>query len=219
VAVSRARPALRTAATATVWASEVAKTRQITDGLGKTIDRGIEDTVTALRLMGFQTSGSCEGHVDWGCATPWVDVDAPMALRYGPEYAGLPRHDPKRKAVADAATVGLEQTRQAVESLLTDFYSNRQVAPAFRLRTVPMVDSPDDDHFNPLPIGFRIECAGSNEFDGYGRIGRIRPMGAARREMKAFTDFLIERHLAPALEATAALTVPNGGSGPSLADG
>jgi hypothetical protein len=38
------------------------------------VDAGIRDTVTALRLLGFRTTASCEGHVDHGRPGPWVDV-------------------------------------------------------------------------------------------------------------------------------------------------
>ncbi len=56
--------------------AKLAEVRGYTDGLGLGLDEGIVDTVAALQLNGFQTSASCEGHVDWGCGAPWVDVQA-----------------------------------------------------------------------------------------------------------------------------------------------
>lgn len=51
----------------------------ITDNLGMPIEAGIMDTVAALQLLGFGTSGSCEGHGDWGCPWPWVNIEASSA--------------------------------------------------------------------------------------------------------------------------------------------
>jgi hypothetical protein len=56
----------------------------ITDALGMPVDKGIRDTVITFWLMGFQTEGSCEGHLERGCASPWVDIIAasPPAHRW-----------------------------------------------------------------------------------------------------------------------------------------
>ncbi len=43
-----------------------------TDGLGKTIDPEIKETVIALNVLGFTTYQSCEGHLNWGHAYPWI---------------------------------------------------------------------------------------------------------------------------------------------------
>ena len=45
------------------------------DALGLPIDPGIKNTVIVLNLLGFKTSGSCEGHMDWGKAYPWIEFD------------------------------------------------------------------------------------------------------------------------------------------------
>lgn len=52
----------------------------ITDALGKRIDPAIRGTVVALRVHGFATQGSCEGHLDHGLPYPWVDIESPLAL-------------------------------------------------------------------------------------------------------------------------------------------
>lgn len=48
----------------------------VADGLGKGLDAGIVESVAALNAVGFETSGSCEGHAGWGLPYPWVDVQA-----------------------------------------------------------------------------------------------------------------------------------------------
>lgn len=48
---------------------------QLTDGLGLGIDPGIKKAVVALRVWEFPTTGSCQGHLDWGLPFPWIDID------------------------------------------------------------------------------------------------------------------------------------------------
>ncbi len=50
------------------------ETNQLADRLGLGIDDGIKETVAALRMHGFDTTGSCEGHLDHGLAYPWIDI-------------------------------------------------------------------------------------------------------------------------------------------------
>ncbi|MEI6237718.1 MAG: hypothetical protein WCP03_03920 [Candidatus Saccharibacteria bacterium] len=46
------------------------------DGLNYPIDQGIKKIVTALRLLGFPTESSCEGHMDRGLQYPWIQFIA-----------------------------------------------------------------------------------------------------------------------------------------------
>lgn len=46
-----------------------------TDALGMHIDPIIQDTIIILNILGFKTSASCEGHLDWGNAYPWIDFN------------------------------------------------------------------------------------------------------------------------------------------------
>lgn len=47
------------------------------DDLGLPIDDGIKKIVIALRLWGFPTDASCEGHLSDGLPYPWVEIYAP----------------------------------------------------------------------------------------------------------------------------------------------
>ncbi|HSX14708.1 MAG TPA: hypothetical protein VLE72_02250 [Candidatus Saccharimonadales bacterium] len=62
-----------------------AEVDQIADKLGTPIDDRIKETVVALKLNGFETSGSCEGHLD-GFPLPYVDIetDEPEGWRDNP---------------------------------------------------------------------------------------------------------------------------------------
>ena len=48
----------------------------LTDVLGMPVDQGIREIVAALRLAGFSTTGSCEGHLNRALQYPWVDICA-----------------------------------------------------------------------------------------------------------------------------------------------
>jgi len=46
----------------------------LTDKLDEPVDEHIKCLVVALRYLDFNTSASCEGHLDHGFAYPWVDM-------------------------------------------------------------------------------------------------------------------------------------------------
>lgn len=58
-----------------IWDAEKVIVDSITDRLGMPIDSGIKETVIVLRLLGFKTSQSCEGHSDRALPFPWVMID------------------------------------------------------------------------------------------------------------------------------------------------
>lgn len=58
-----------------IWNSFVSRVESITDGLGKTVDSGIKETVVAFLANDLETSGSCEGHLDRARPYPWVHVE------------------------------------------------------------------------------------------------------------------------------------------------
>lgn len=53
----------------------LAEVDTIADGLGHPVDENIKHLVAALRMFGVRTTGSCEGHSDWGHPYPWVELE------------------------------------------------------------------------------------------------------------------------------------------------
>lgn len=47
---------------------------EITDALGKPIEKGIRELVIGLKRWGIETEQSCEGHYRWGTPYPWVTI-------------------------------------------------------------------------------------------------------------------------------------------------
>jgi len=50
------------------------KVDKIVDKQGLPIDSNIKELVIGLMAHGINTTGSCEGHKNWGQPYPWVDV-------------------------------------------------------------------------------------------------------------------------------------------------
>lgn len=59
-----------------IWNEKVERVGKRLDRIGGEMDPGIIETVAALNLHGIPTSGSCEGHLDHGIPSPWIDVVA-----------------------------------------------------------------------------------------------------------------------------------------------
>lgn len=95
------------------WFELKAEVELIVDGLGKGIDDGIKEGVTALMALDFPTDGSCDGH---GISGPWVDV-------YAPEPDGWRESEEKRQEWREANT----KERIKMDKLLEEFYKNREV--------------------------------------------------------------------------------------------
>ncbi|GCF11685.1 hypothetical protein [Dictyobacter arantiisoli] len=58
------------------WQEMEQQLERVTDPIGTPIDPGIMKAVTALNVLGVETSSSCEGHLQHGHAAPWVDFHA-----------------------------------------------------------------------------------------------------------------------------------------------
>ena len=62
-----------------LWDRTQQEVESIGDRLGMGIEENIKETVIALKVCGFGTTGSCEGHIDWGFPYPWIDVESLQA--------------------------------------------------------------------------------------------------------------------------------------------
>lgn len=62
---------------------------KITDGLGKPIDPLIKKSVTRFNVAGFETVGSCEGHLAWASPAPYVDIRYSSNIDYAKKYSRL----------------------------------------------------------------------------------------------------------------------------------
>jgi hypothetical protein len=93
------------------------------DGLGKKLDAGIKCAVISFRLLGFQTTMSCEGHMRvWGTPFPWVEISS------------------------------INNSKEKVQTLLNQFYSNRE-GSLLRLQIIEYSDRFRIQFSNESPHG------------------------------------------------------------------
>ena len=55
------------------WDEAEVMLSQVQDNMGQRIDGGILAPVVGLNLLGYHTTASCEGHLNWGCPYPWIE--------------------------------------------------------------------------------------------------------------------------------------------------
>ncbi len=157
-----------------IWIETRQEVSQLTDALGKGVDEGIKEAVVALRVYGFPTTGSCEGHLDWGLPYPWIDISEPEpANRFNDEQ----KAEAWRKA-------NLIQQRRILEILIEFHRRNRQTPFDVRL-------SIESSGFGK----FRLKSIGGNIFLLLSLEEKKKKLGSFRAEMFAFTKFLSKKWL------------------------
>lgn len=158
---------------------------QLKDGLGKPIDEGIFDTVAAMRALGINTIGSCEGHVDRVTGGPYVMFEAPNIQRYKSAYLSMPDRLGKdyRKAYQRAVSKNMYEVKKVL-ILLDDFYIGR-VVPTNQRLTVQCFDT----------LAGKLMCQGGYLAHIMTRTERMELLDKNRLEIRAFTDFLLASKL------------------------
>jgi hypothetical protein len=119
------------------WNLVAEEVETITDRLGKPIDEGIKETVIALRLHNFNTSGSCEGHLNWGYAYPWVDIGDELTndmferLRQD-KTTNIETLIRKHSDIKALRQKNLQELNRFLD-LLTEYYKNKAITEHERL--------------------------------------------------------------------------------------
>jgi len=110
------------------WENKLREIEGVKDSLDEEIDDGIKETVAAINLNGFPTSGSCEGHLDHGTAAPWVEISDPnepeerfvgekdVFKRVAEKY-GVPSREVRQGIKKNAWAEALEEISEAEETL------------------------------------------------------------------------------------------------------
>ena len=167
-----------------LWLHCEQEVQQLRDRLGKEIDSGIRETVVALRVLGFSTSGSCEGHLDYGIKAPWVDVGEVPA-----DLADKLRLAQKSNQPLDEATEyqrknvfkDLMAERVRLMKLVGEFYEDRN--PQFASRLMLALG----------PDTVRIISQGALIQDLLPLNEQTQNLETYRQEMSVFSNFLKQR--------------------------
>lgn len=183
----------------TYWQQLVAEVNEYRDGLGKRVDEGIKPAVVALNALGFETNGSCEGHLERGQAFPWIDItasgsdskfeeaSAAFTLADQAEEKKLPEMT-LSALYKRAHTLNREAhepiTREAARMLpiLDEFYLNRAVSYTKRI-TLKILGS-----------RFRLESQGSEIQSILPEAEKRANLDSYRHEMSDFSQFLKDRY-------------------------
>lgn len=138
----------------------------ISDGLGLPIDDLIKPTVIALRLWDLPTSGSCQGHADWGLSYPWIDIDC--ELWNNKEFHSLDRNtldtNPVWEYYRTITKVENDKHLDKFQGLLADY------------QNIP-----------------RVDCRDIN-IEYFGMFGGFRVRASSIDKMNEFADYLVRRY-------------------------
>ncbi len=162
------------------WAQKLKEIEKITDGLGKGIEEGIEETVVAFNIHGIPTSQSCEGHVDLHtedyqpAMAPWVEI-----YPEEPEQEGWQHNDQLREKVE----IESDRYLAKVTNFLREFYANQQVPADVKL----VID--------PIAYGFRVQSKGLEDLKDPNDKDQQEKAKKYKEEMERFTSFLKEKFL------------------------
>src|SRR5574337_784377 len=194
-----------------IWDEKHALVDRIIDGLGKHVDRGIKETVTAFMVHDIPTNASCEGHLDHGLPYPWIDVPGSTPeleekeqeiitlLQAGANGAenleDLKSKNPslwkKVSAFEDEEQAYRYKIRSKIDALLSEFYADRKTANT-GLR-IKIVDSPTEFHLEPTK-GKKIGKENWEKFNAFFEQLTLEEkqsfLEENRKEMEAFTAFL-----------------------------
>lgn len=177
----------------------------IADKMGMPVDKGIAETVVMLNLLGFKTRMSCEGHLEWGRAAPWVafDEEAPAHLKEAADRAGrkLAQAQSNGNDLSKEEEIHLYQELHEAERVL----KKHQVGPAIHLlelltifytdRRVPF-DQQLYVFVSTSGICSMLFSHGAEVQDVLDLPEREERLHRYQEEMSAFTTFLKARYFA-----------------------
>lgn len=150
-----------------LWEEKLNVIRAMAARRGGPLERGIEEPVVAINLLGLATTQSCEGHKNrvglWN--PPFVDFTPQAPLDQIPEV--------EAKAATEAARTNMEQ-------LLAEFYSGQAVAPDEIIQIA--------QHSS---VGTcRLQCCGGAEINLIPEEEKLQRVTRYRNEMSRFANFL-----------------------------
>lgn len=162
------------------------------------IDAGILELVSILQFMGIPTIASCQGHLDHGLPSPWIDISVEQSSHYvslAQEYNQLAKQlSAKTDAGSQADYERLKQIRQqlsqatqkAIQPLVTalkSFYQQHQ--------------SPYLAHITIKPHGpaLRLISQGYIFYQEASPTQKERYLKQAQQEFKDLTEYLKPAYL------------------------
>jgi len=168
---------------------------EVGDKLGRGLDEQTIDAVVGLNLLGFETTASCEGHMDHATGGPYLDIRCKAAELF----------EPKERAIYEAQ--GLDYRDNAPIEFSPEKYKEWEQIMEQKdevvMSHVPAVQALLDEFHQSYPIGtfvargigdeIRIE---PEEVDIYnGVVFDQSRLKKYQQELKEFSKFIKDKHL------------------------
>jgi len=182
------------------WESMIDEINSCTDALGLPIDQRIKETVIVINLLGFKTSQSCEGHLNWGCPFPWVEIavmDEDLSALYEQNESLAKRISEaknqgdleecqklcqERLAVANKIDLNRYNKNIGIQNLLEEFY--REQATSYENMLI----------LKPHKLS-RVEPLAGDFAQYLPEEQKAEKLQVFQKEMERFTDFLIVHYV------------------------
>lgn len=159
---------------------ELAQLQKITDKLGMPIDDGIRLPVAVLRIHGFVTTGSCEGHLGRKTHGPYITLESPDAAQYEVKMRKTPIDgDEFRHLWEQLRSINLKE-RERLAHLLDEFYIDRTTETKLTITNIG-------------PGTSRLICDGFEAAEASSTAEHAVWLKQAQAEFAAFADWLIHQ--------------------------
>ncbi len=158
------------------------ETAERVEKLGQHVDPGVLDTVTALRMRGFNPIDACEGHDDRVTGGPYVMFEAEGSNELMQKLVALQNSesDEYKELYAQITRLNLREVQKLLK-LVGEFYEQRDTPHAERLII---------RCFGPsVP---KLMCQNADLGDVMDESERKNLLSDNQLEMMAFTNFLKE---------------------------
>lgn len=170
------------------WDDIAQKAAKIKDKLGMPIDKGIFDAVVVVNMLGFNTSGSCEGHIGRATGGPYVVFESKEAQAYVKKARErLLEADYRDKEYLRLRGLANEYTAKEMYRMmgyLEAFYTDRKVP--FKDRII----------IASFPMTYLcIKCQGADAALAFEDRERQELLRSSQEEMSRFVEFLKQKHL------------------------
>lgn len=165
------------------WNEIVTRMSRVTDKLGKPIDEGIFETVVALNALGVQTTQSCEGHLLWGIAAPWVDIDPPGNIKELRNQMRIAQKDEARE-ISDQLKHQQCVLFHSLSTLLAQFYRHSSLSGgSIEYDRILLARTGAAGRIRLEPIGVEMQTVVPEDI-------KAQKLLEYQQEMKDFTTFM-----------------------------
>jgi hypothetical protein len=169
------------------WQKALRETRKITDKIGMSVDPKVVTTVAAMRLHGFCTVASCEGHLDRMTSGPFVKFESLKAAKCFHDAEVNREHLIAAGKLKDKLNEGrvhtwreMQRMYHLIESYRAKVGSNEGVdEPMLMVRYV-------------MNRNIYLHCYGVEFLNLYEREGKRKMLAKHQKAMQSFAEYLKE---------------------------